>query len=69
MAHDPTSLLIIRAWFEEGSEKSLRAFVRHTTDVSAGLEHAVTLTDADATVDLVRLWLRDALSVSLQKAR
>ena len=62
MAHDPTSLLIIRVWVEEGSARSLRAFVRHTTDVSAGFEHAETLTDADATADLVRLWLRDVLS-------
>jgi hypothetical protein len=62
MAHDPTSLLIIRAWVEEGSEKSLRAFVRHTTDVSVGFEHAETLTDVDAATELVRLWLRNVLS-------
>jgi hypothetical protein len=48
MAHDPTSLLIIRVWVEEGSQKPLRAFVRHTSDVSAGFEHAETLTDAVA---------------------
>jgi hypothetical protein len=35
--------------------------VRHTTDVSLGFERAVTLTDADATVDLVRTWLREVL--------
>ena len=62
MAHDPTSLLIIRAWVEPGSERSLRAFVRHTRDVSVGFEHAETLTDADATAEVVRLWLRDVLS-------
>ena len=61
MANDRTSLLTIRVWAEKGSLEPLRASVRHTTDVSLGFERAVTLTDADATVDLVRKWLREVL--------
>ena len=62
MYRDRTGLLIIRAWVEQGSDEPLRASVRHTTDVSVGIEHAATLTDADATADMVRLWLREVLS-------
>ena len=62
MSSDRTGLLIIRAWIEEGSDEPLRASVRHTTDVSVGIEHAAPLTDADATADMVRLWLREVLS-------
>ena len=62
MPNERTGLLIIRAWIEEGSEEPLRASVRLTTDLAVGIERSVTLTDADATADLVRLWLRDVLS-------
>ena len=62
MSSDRTGLLIIRAWIEEGSEEPLRASVRLTTDLAVGIERSVTLTDADATADMVRLWLREVLS-------
>ena len=55
-----TALLIIRAWFEHGSSKPLRAQIRLTTDVSLGLDESeLTLTDARAVGDAVEAWLLD----------
>ena len=62
MPHDRTGLLIIRVWVEDGSEAPLRASVRHTRDVAEGFQYATTLTDPDATAQVVRLWLRDVLT-------
>jgi hypothetical protein len=52
-----TGLLIIRAWAEPGSSSPLRVQIRLTTDVSLGVERSETLTDADAVVEVVRIWL------------
>ena len=57
MTKTRTGLLIIRAWAEPGSSSPLRAQLRLTTDVSAGLERSETLTQADAVVEVVRAWL------------
>jgi hypothetical protein len=43
-----TSLLIIRAWLEDGSSEPLRAQVRLTGDVSKGFERTVNLTSIQA---------------------
>jgi hypothetical protein len=56
-----TGLLIIRAWLEEGSTDPLRAHVRVTGDVSAGIEHTITLVEANKVGELVDGWLNDIL--------
>ena len=55
-------LLIIRAYVEEQSASPLRAQIRLTTDVSAGLERTVTLAEAVAVATLVQTWLRELLT-------
>lgn len=69
MPNDSTGLLIVRAWTEDGSSEPLRFSIRQTTDVSIGFRSAVTLTDADATAEVVRLWLQDVLDAAGPLAR
>jgi hypothetical protein len=52
-----TGLLIIRAWAEPGSSSPLRAQIRLTTDVSLGVERSETITEADAVIGIVQIWL------------
>ena len=52
-----TGLLIIRAWVEPGSTRPLRAQLRITEDVSAGMERTVTLAHAGAVGAVVDGWL------------
>jgi hypothetical protein len=52
-----TGLLIIRAWAEPGSSSPLRAQIRLTTDVSLGVERSETITEADAVIEIVQIWL------------
>jgi hypothetical protein len=59
MAEERTAVLIIRAWLEPHPSVPLRANVRTTTNVEAGFEHTLNLTDADGVVEAVRNWLRD----------
>ena len=61
MSTDNTGLLIIRAYVERGSSAPLRAEVRLTSDVSAGIEQTIILADADRVADVVRGWLDDIL--------
>lgn len=56
---DLIGLLIIRAWTEPGSSDPLRAEVRLTTDVSTGLQHAVTLCRPDDVTFVVSAWLAE----------
>ncbi len=63
---DPTGLLIIRAWTEHGSSEPLRAYIRLSTDTSAGIERTLTLSRVDAVCILVREWLTDILNDSEQ---
>jgi hypothetical protein len=56
-----TGLLIIRAYLETGSPSPLRAEIRLTSDVSAGIERTFTLVDRDRVSEVVRLWLDDIL--------
>ena len=57
MANTRTGLLIIRAWAEPGSSSPLRAQIRLTTDVSLGVERSETITEADAVIGIVQIWL------------
>jgi len=57
MAKTRTGLLIIRAWAEPGSSSPLRAQIRLTTDVSLGVERSETITEADAVIGIVQIWL------------
>lgn len=56
---DRAGLLIIRAWIEAGSVRSLRAQIRLTTDVSADFERTLTLSAADEVCATVQEWLAD----------
>jgi len=57
MANGNTGLLIIRAYLETESSSPLRAEIRLTSDVSAGIERTLTLVDKDVVAELVRSWL------------
>lgn len=59
MAKTRTGLLIIRAWAEPGSSSPLRIQIRLTTDVSLGVERSETVTEADAAIEIVQIWLQD----------
>ena len=52
-----TGLLIIRAYLETESPVPLRAEIRLTSDVSAGIERELTLVDVDRVAEVVRSWL------------
>jgi hypothetical protein len=59
---DSTGLLIIRAYVERDSSAPLRAEIRLTSDVSAGIERTFVLADADVVARVVRSWLDDILN-------
>jgi hypothetical protein len=61
VATDNTGLLIIRAYVERDSSSPLRAEIRLTSDVSAGIERTFVLADADVVARVVRSWLEDIL--------
>jgi hypothetical protein len=61
MSTGSTGLLIIRAYVEAESSWPLRAEIRLTTDVAAGIERTLNLADADAVAQVVRAWLDDIL--------
>lgn len=63
MSTDRTGLLIIRAWIEEGSPEPLRARIRLTRDVSAGIERTLTVSRVEQVGATVEEWLADMLSV------
>jgi hypothetical protein len=57
MPSQRTGLLIIRAWLEPGSTEPLRAHIRVTNDISAGIERTVALAESDTVMQLVDEWL------------
>ena len=57
MLKDRTGLLIVRAWIEEGSPEPLRAHIRITSDVSAGLERTLVLARPEEVCATVQEWL------------
>ncbi|MBJ7601405.1 MAG: hypothetical protein DLM67_01555 [Candidatus Nephthysia bennettiae] len=63
MATGNTGLLIIRAYSEAGSSSPLRAQIRLTRDVSAGIELTLNLADTEGVVQAVRTWLDGVLEV------
>jgi hypothetical protein len=63
MAIGNTGLLIIRAYSEADSASPLRAEIRLTRDVSAGIERTLNLADTEGVVQVVRTWLDDVLEV------
>ena len=63
MAIGNTGLLIIRAYSEADSSSPLRAEIRLTRDVSAGIERTLNLADKERVGHAVRTWLDDVLEV------
>lgn len=61
MTNDPTGLLIIRAWVENGSSEPLRAQIRLSADLSGGIERELTLTQVEDVCDTVEEWLAGVL--------
>ena len=51
--------MVISAWFEPGSSKPLRAYIRSTADVSKGFQHDTTVADADTASGAVKAWLEE----------
>jgi hypothetical protein len=62
MPNDRTGLLIIRAWVEDGSSAPLRAQLSTSSDVSIGIEHESTCTDAADVGVEVQTWLKEILA-------
>lgn len=62
MAKTRTGLLIIRVWAEPGSSSPLRVQIRLTTDVSLGVERSETITEADAAIEIVQIWLLEMVT-------
>ena len=54
---DRTGIMIIRAWVEHGSSEPLRAQIRVTTDVSAGIQRTLALATAEDVSATVSEWL------------
>ncbi|MDQ1356759.1 MAG: hypothetical protein QOG44_1132 [Acidimicrobiaceae bacterium] len=64
----PTGLLIIRAWIEPGSSEPLRASIRISTDISAGVERTVRLARPAEVCDVVQEWLDDVMGHDRKRA-
>src|SRR5258708_1231570 len=60
--NERTGLLIIRAWIEEGSALPLRAQLRVSTDISAGVERTLTLTRPAEVSAAVLEWLNSIVN-------
>jgi hypothetical protein len=56
------ALMIIRAWTEAGSAHPLRAEIRSTSDVLAGIQSASTMTRSERVMESVRVFLDDVES-------
>lgn len=54
----PPSLLIVRTWREDGSDRPFRAQIRIAMDVSSGLAATVSVADPDHAMAIVRAFLR-----------
>jgi hypothetical protein len=64
MSTSGTGLLVIRAYLEPESSSPLRAEIRLTSDVSAGIERTLNLVNADVVTQVVRTWLKEILDAS-----
>jgi hypothetical protein len=65
MSRPTTGLLIIRAWVENGSSKPLRAQIRLTTNIAAGITSEMTLAEITSVSAQVEAWLHDVLLSNL----
>ncbi len=54
--------MIIRAWTEPGSSEPLRAWIRCSSDVSAGFETEATFARPEAVVSAVGSWIAEILA-------
>jgi hypothetical protein len=61
---DGAGLFVVRAWLEPASERPLRAKVRYTRDVSQGMEHEATTSDADEVAASLEHWLSTLAAAS-----
>jgi len=52
-----TSLLLIRTWREQGSERSFRAQIRIATDLSSGFASTLNVADPERVIETVRAFL------------
>jgi hypothetical protein len=68
MGTRPSGLLIIRAWVENGSTEPLRAQIRMTDDLAAGLHHSLTLVHSDRVAHVVEAWLRSVVDHAVPDA-
>jgi hypothetical protein len=59
MCSQRVALMIIRAWSEDGSVDPLRAEIRSTGDVQAGIECESTVTRSEQVMEAVRLFLEN----------
>jgi hypothetical protein len=59
MCSQRVALMIIRAWTEDGSAHPLRAEIRSTGDVLAGIQSASTVTRGERVIEAVRVFLDD----------
>jgi hypothetical protein len=64
MCNRRVALMIIRAWIEEGSAVPLRAEIRSTGDVLAGIQSASTVNLGEHVMEAVRVFLE---SVSTER--
>ena len=62
MPNERTAVLIIRAWIEPHPSSQLRATIRHTSNVNAGIEGTQSFADADAVTQVVHTWLQDIVT-------
>ena len=62
MTSNSTGLFIVRAWVEQGSQKTLRAHIRLTTDVGVGFQSELTLVEVADVCTAVEVWLLDVLA-------
>jgi hypothetical protein len=53
-----TGLLVIRVWFEEGSSETLRAEIRHTSDIEAGYTGTASFSNPDGVLKEVGAFLK-----------
>jgi hypothetical protein len=59
MCSQRVALMIIRAWTEDGSADPLRAEIRSTGDVLAGIQSASTVSLSEHVMEAVRVFLED----------
>lgn len=62
MAPRRTGVLTLRAWLEEDPDNPLRVLMRHTQDVSGGVETVLSFANTSQVLAAVERWLADVLT-------